>query len=316
MPRSGSRRQPGPGRVVGGQLSFGGIQPIDQDFVQAEIGRKGKTAGGVQVHRVGVRSLLAPRIDARSFVLNRRRRFAEPPVPANRQASDTAAAVVRNQHVLACWIDDQVARAGALRRLLVQQGKLAGCRIHGKRAYRTCPLALEIAHLAYRVQQRPARMNRQERRVGHLGGQLGRSQLAGGKIQVRKIDAFALATCVRADVNPKLSGAGSCGAPVGGLRGCRTAAKKKTGKKPRQNRTVPDNHRASSRVSFSRIGSQGKRTKACRIAPSSTAPTSLRATVQAASSRSPASRRRRSCSPVDLSGGRTIRSVPPGSSWC
>ena len=44
----------------------------------------------------------------------------------DRQSSDAAAAVVRHQHVVAGPVHDEVARPRAARRLLVDQGQLAG----------------------------------------------------------------------------------------------------------------------------------------------------------------------------------------------
>ena len=93
--------------------------------------------------------------------------LAQPAVVADRQAGDAAAAVVGHQHVPARAIDRQVARARAPATTAGSASvSLPDLRLDGKRADGPALLPGEVADLADRVQQRPAGMQGQERRVG------------------------------------------------------------------------------------------------------------------------------------------------------
>ena len=104
-------------------------------------------------------------------MLDERRVPPEPAIGLDRQAGHASAAVIGHQHVLALPIDDQVAGTRADRRLLVQRRQPAARRIDRERADSTASPALEFAHLVHRVQELPARVNGQERRIDRRGGE-------------------------------------------------------------------------------------------------------------------------------------------------
>src|SRR5262245_11806801 len=193
-------------RVVWRERALVRVEAVDEDLVEAKICRKGEVVGGIEVDRVPVRPLLPARVGALALVLDEAARLAELAVLANRQAGNTAAAVVRHQDVLARPIHDDVAGTSAARGLLIEQLQLSRVGVEGEGADRAALLALEIVHFADCIQEAVAGVQGQERRVRHLHGDALRGQLAAGEIQLEPVDPLALAACVGADVDPQLVG--------------------------------------------------------------------------------------------------------------
>ena len=200
-------RGPAPGfdlgkcRVVRRERALGGIETVDQDFVEAEIRDVGKAIGRIHVDVVRVRLLLAVGIDARSRVLHERRGCLQPAVAIHRQDFDAATPVVRHQHGAAGAIDRQVRRSAAAGRLLVQQRQLSALMIDGKGAHRPAGLALEMVNLVDGIEEIALRSRGEEAGAGRLGGQLGRAQHPGLQIQPRDVDALAGGTGVGTDIH-------------------------------------------------------------------------------------------------------------------
>src|SRR5438876_1090868 len=78
--RAGSGGEGDGGRVVGRQSALGGVEAIDEELVQPQIGGDSEAVPGVQVDGVRVGTLLAAGVDTRSGVLNDAARRLEPPI--------------------------------------------------------------------------------------------------------------------------------------------------------------------------------------------------------------------------------------------
>ena len=86
--RAGAGLHGGERWVVRGQRARLAIELIDQQLVEAEVGRDGESVRGVEVDRVRVRSLLPSGVDARTGVLLRVGRRPESAVgPTGRTAT-------------------------------------------------------------------------------------------------------------------------------------------------------------------------------------------------------------------------------------
>src|SRR5207237_1392421 len=146
--RPGAGRDCNLGRIVRRQRSLRGIEAIDENPVESEVGREGELARRVEIDRVRVRFLLARRVDARSLVLNEAGRLAEFAVLADGQGRHAAAAVVGDECILALPVECDVTRTAALGRLLIEQGQVAGLRVDGESAD-----SAFLARLADRVEE-------------------------------------------------------------------------------------------------------------------------------------------------------------------
>src|SRR5260370_26905131 len=71
--RSGAGIHFGIGRIVGRESAFGGVEMVEQDFVEAEIGGERATIFGAGSNPGGVGALLAPSVEARNRMLGERR---------------------------------------------------------------------------------------------------------------------------------------------------------------------------------------------------------------------------------------------------
>ena len=119
--RARSRGHLGERRIVGRECSFVGVELVDQDLVEPEVRREGIAVGPIKVDRVAMGVALPAPVDALPFMLNERRRGPQRSIGLDRQAGNTAAAVIRHQDVFPRLIHGQMARAAADRRLLVQE---------------------------------------------------------------------------------------------------------------------------------------------------------------------------------------------------
>ncbi len=93
---------------------------VEQDFVEAEIGGERETIVGAGSNPVGVGALLALSVDARTGMLDERRGGSEAAVFANWKYRDASAVIIGDEHVLAGFVERDVAGAGALRGDLVE----------------------------------------------------------------------------------------------------------------------------------------------------------------------------------------------------
>src|SRR5438105_904822 len=99
-----------------------------------------------------MRAGLPPRVNARPFVLDRRRGLLQRAIRLDRQRSDAAAVVVRDQCDAARLIDLHIAGPAAFRRLMVERAKLTRLAIERKRAHGAARLTVGIADLADRIE--------------------------------------------------------------------------------------------------------------------------------------------------------------------
>ena len=75
--RAGAGRRDERRRIIGRQLAGVGIEAVDHDLVDAQVGAEGELVGLIDVDRMGVGALLIAWIDALALVLMDRRRFTE-----------------------------------------------------------------------------------------------------------------------------------------------------------------------------------------------------------------------------------------------
>ena len=136
VPRARSRLDGRKRRVARDERPLPGIEAIDEDLVDAQVGGVGEPVVGTEVDRMGARRTLTRRVDARSGVLNEGGGRLQPAVEANRQHRDAAAAIVRDEHVAPGLVHDEVNRTPSARRLLVERRQLAAAALDGEAAHR------------------------------------------------------------------------------------------------------------------------------------------------------------------------------------
>src|SRR4029077_2366742 len=189
--RSGTRIQFGEGRSVGRERAFGGVEAVDQDFVEAEIGGEDEAIIGGSADPVGVRAFLALFVDAGAGVLHESGGGSEAAAFANRKHSDAPAVVISDQDKLAGFVERDVTRTGALRRSLVEQRKLAAFGVDRKRTDRAAFLPAEMVGFVYRVEIFAAGVRCKERRIFGFSGDAESSELADDGIEQVGVNPFA-----------------------------------------------------------------------------------------------------------------------------
>ncbi len=98
-----------------------------------------------------------------------------------------------------------MAGAGPAGGLLVQERQLTVEPVNAEGADSPRLLAAEIAHLAHRVKEALARMERQKAWVRGFRCQLGSAHSPGIHVEPRQVNAFALRSCVGPEIDKKLA---------------------------------------------------------------------------------------------------------------
>ena len=99
-------------------------------------------------------------------------------VRLDRQRFDTATAVIGDENSLAGAIHNEMARAVAAGRLLIQGNEFARVRVDDKSAHCSALFAAKIANLIRRVKKSPVGMKGEETWADGFGGQFRRAQFA------------------------------------------------------------------------------------------------------------------------------------------
>ena len=147
MTRTGPRLHLKPGNRIRFQHPPPGIQAINQELVQSEIGHEGKAIGGVQCDRVGMGTRLAGGVDARPLMLKEVGGFPQATVPPHGQDTDAPAHEIGHVHVGALLVHQDVARIGPVRRLRVEKRQVSRLRLHPERADAAARLAFVALQL-------------------------------------------------------------------------------------------------------------------------------------------------------------------------
>src|ERR1700730_600506 len=106
--------------------------------------------------------------------------------------------------MLAGLVENEMTWAGTFRRLLIEESQVAGLGIERECANGADLLALEVGDLAYRIEELVIGMNGEEGGVLGLDSQDCLRGLGIGQIQLKAINALALALGIGSDVNPEL----------------------------------------------------------------------------------------------------------------
>src|SRR5579859_998238 len=149
-----------------------------------------------------MRAFLPLGIRAMPRMLNESRGRAQSAILRDRENCDAAARVVRDEHVLAGLVDDDVAGIGALRFDFIQKCQLASRAVDREGANAAVVWVSVIWKLIDGIQVTPRRMERYERRIGGFGGEPEGSDISVRGIETVGIDAFAVSAVlgVGADV--------------------------------------------------------------------------------------------------------------------
>src|SRR2546425_9190575 len=123
------------------------------------------------------------------------RHLAKPPAIEQGKYSHAASIVIRNENVLASFVQRDVARSRTARRNLIQQGELACLAVNRESAHRAAFLALEFADFIHRVKEFAAWMHCEKRWVRRLRCHTDGVQLARPRIEPVCINT--LAACLR-----------------------------------------------------------------------------------------------------------------------
>ena len=153
-----------PGKRIRLQHPPPGIQAIDQEFVQAEIGHEGEAVGRVQGHRVGMGARLAGGVDARPLMLEKVGGFSQAAVNPHREYTDASAHEIGHEHVGALLVHQDVARICPVRRPLVEKRQVSRLRLYPERADAAARLAFIALQLVDGIQEA----------LGGIEGQVGR----------------------------------------------------------------------------------------------------------------------------------------------
>ncbi len=120
---------------------------------------------------MSVRPFLPLLIDAAAVMLTESRGGPELAVGGYRKHTDAAAGIIGRQDMLACFVYHEMARPGASRGLLIQQGQISGLGINGECADGPARFSLEVIEFSHGVKKLPSWMNRQKRGILRLGRQ-------------------------------------------------------------------------------------------------------------------------------------------------
>ena len=114
-----------------GEFAGAGVEFVDEDFVQSEIGGEGVVVGGIEVDGVSMGSFLACWVYAGAFVLMKGDGGSQGAVFVDGEADDASASVVGHEGMFAFLVDGDVTGAGAFGGLLVEEFELSGLGIQG-----------------------------------------------------------------------------------------------------------------------------------------------------------------------------------------
>ena len=201
VPGAGAGLDRGRGWVVGGQGAGLVVEPVDEDAVEAEVGGHREAAAGVEIDRVGVRTVLAAGVGAAPPVLLDVAGGLQRAARADRQDRDGAAAVVGDQGVSPLAVDDDVAGARASGRLEVDRRQRPAGRVDGEGSHGASRSALDLGDLADGVEVCTAGMERQKGRILGGPGERRPRERAGLGVHLEQVDPLAAAPGVGADVD-------------------------------------------------------------------------------------------------------------------
>lgn len=166
-----------------GEFGLVGIQVVEAQLVEPQLGHDDKAICQIGVDRVGVRV-------ARFAAITMRDDLGGVPKAAigkNRHGRDRATAVAGHQHTFARAIDDQMAWPIAASGDFSQRGELAAGPVDGKGKH----AAVFLPFLADSIKKLLIGMDVEKRRIFGGSRQLGRGHFAGGRIEDGVIDALA-----------------------------------------------------------------------------------------------------------------------------
>ena len=162
MPRPGAGGNLHKRRGVRLERSLLGIEPVEHDFVGAQVGGQRKAVRGVGLEAMGKRSGLPLRVQARSVVFIDASQRLQAAIRFDWQTGDGSAAVVGHQQRATAVIDARVARSLAAAGLLIELRKLAGLRLDFEGCGSPSILAAELVDLGNRIYHRQCGMPRKD----------------------------------------------------------------------------------------------------------------------------------------------------------
>src|SRR5713226_8739441 len=114
---------------------------------------------------MGMGPFLSLFVDAGAVMLDEGAGRAKPAVGFNRKDARASSGVIGGQHMLACFVYDQMARPRATRRSLIQQRQIPSSWVDGKRADRSAAFSLKAFQFTNGVEKALIRMNGKKRRI-------------------------------------------------------------------------------------------------------------------------------------------------------
>src|SRR5581483_11295404 len=111
------------GRIIGSDDTGGGVEVVDEDFVEAEVAIEDVLAGQVGDNAMGVRAFLTLMVGAGTVVLDEIGAGFEGAVRLGGENGHAAAAVVGGENPPAGGIDGDVARTVAAGELAIEEGE-------------------------------------------------------------------------------------------------------------------------------------------------------------------------------------------------
>src|SRR5581483_7274426 len=205
MPRARTGLGRHEGRIVWSEGSAGGVKFANKGFVQAKVAGESETVGSIEDHAMGMRALLATRVDALAGILNKGGVFAESTIRQHREHRQAATSVIRDEDIPVRGIQYYVAGAAANGGVLIYGRQSSRFRVDGKSADGPGPFAVVAANFICRKKVPTFGVDGQESGIRSLSGQSKGIQSSGGQVHAGGINALTFCAAVGADKKQALA---------------------------------------------------------------------------------------------------------------
>ena len=186
---------------MGSESALGGIQLVNQHFVESEIGGVGVLIVWGDVDGMSVGATLSLRQMHGTRMLVEGAGGLEGTVGIEGKGGDTAAAVIGHQDTLTGFVDGEMAWTTASGREFVQLGELTRAVLDAESRDKPARFTGPIIGFIDGVEVGAVGMNSEETGVFHLGSEADGFNGAADRVKSEDINALALGSCVSADVH-------------------------------------------------------------------------------------------------------------------
>ncbi len=209
MAWAGTEFERGECGIVWDEGALDGIEFVDQDFVESEIGCVGESVISRQVDGMSVGLFLAIRVGAGALMLDESCLRKEFHGGIEGKDCHATSAVIRTEHILSFSVHDQVTGSVADCGFLVDESEEAGLGIDRITRNGSSSFAFEISNFVGGEKSRVIGMDREKGGVRCGGRKDGRGEIPRFYVEFGNIDAFATLIGISAKINPVSTGRSS-----------------------------------------------------------------------------------------------------------